>query len=79
MKTLNTSKKIDLIDFFSKDVISERIRVDPRENEIEEYCFEVIQEIESDEDLEDKGKTDEEVTNNLKMDYYNADKWMHAS
>ena len=74
MKTFSISKKIDLIDLFSKDVISERVRKDPRESENHDSIFKIIQEWESDDEGETKLKIEEEVSASKLIEQYNSNK-----
>lgn len=76
IQTFKTSTDLDLIDWFSNNVVSERVRHDPREKEREkeEVVFEIIQEIDSDSASEILKKVDENVDEELNMIKYKSGK-----
>jgi hypothetical protein len=62
-RSFNTSKALNIIDWFSNNVVSERVRNDPREKEkYEEVVYEVIEEFECDSDNGALNKVDENVS-----------------
>ena len=67
--------KLDLMSLFSKDVISERKRNDPRETDAE---FEVIQENESEIESDSDLKVDEDISEIRKVRFYHTDDKIYA-
>jgi hypothetical protein len=62
-RSFNTSKVLNIIDWFSNNVVSERVRNDPRDKEkYEEVVFEVIEEFEYDSDNDALNRVDENVS-----------------
>jgi hypothetical protein len=62
-RSFNTSKVLNIIDWFSNNVVSERVRNDPRDKEkYEEVVFEVVEEFEYDSDNDVLNKVDENVS-----------------
>lgn len=76
VQTFKTSADLDLIDWFSNNVVSERVRNDPREKEKEKevVVFEAIEEIDSDSASEILKKIDEDIDEDLKMIKYKSGK-----
>lgn len=78
-KTHVSSKQIDIIDLFSNNVVSERVRVDPRDDESGdkgEAVFETVQEVDSDEQSDIQNMMDEDMPNSLKIERYASGKHM---
>jgi hypothetical protein len=62
-RSFNTSKALNIIDWFSNNVVSERVRNDPRDKEkYEEVVYEVIEEFEYDSENDAHNKVDENVS-----------------
>lgn len=64
MRTFVSNRQIDIIDLFSNNVVSERVRRDPRDEEDadQEIIFETINEIDSEDGSDNKNAIDEDIT-----------------
>ena len=93
-KTHVSSRQIDIIDLFSNNVVSERIRKDPRDAEDKEEAentniyndfnnnaniFETVQEVDSDDDSEMFNVMDEDISECKHMVKYKSGKQMLGS
>ena len=70
IKTFNSSMKFDLMSLYSKDVISERKRIDPHETNPD---FEIIPEKESDFESDGDLKVDEDISKIKQVRIFHAD------
>jgi len=77
-RTFGSSLQLDLIDIFSNNVISERIRKDPRENEESKY-FETVQEWDSEDSNEILDIIDEDKDFEKSMSKYINSVQIHGS
>jgi hypothetical protein len=76
IRTHVSSKKIDIIDLISNNVVSERVRKDPREQEREEgaMIFETVQELDSEDEGEFYLHLDEEISEDKGIENYQSGK-----
>jgi hypothetical protein len=81
VRTFVSSRQIDIIDLFSNNVVSERVRKDPREEENidQEIIFETINEIDSEEGSENQNAIDEDITTGKNIEkYVTSEKHIHG-